>query len=249
MKRAARCALALTVLTGAAEVFDERDKVWRLVTDESMRPPNGQHPPDDFNVTAATIFIGVSSYQDHRCGWTLYNAFTKATNPERITIGVVQQNAEIDSECIDDFCKMWWHMNGMDACPFEANVRILRMHARDARGPIFARHKQQSLIKDSDQFCLQVDAHTDFAYGWDHMLLTDYRNARNKFAVLTTYPNPLQDLSRFADSNGQGGEVPHLCRVDFNSGGMPRNWPARRIRKMKAPKLTNLWAAGLSFSL
>jgi hypothetical protein len=143
---------------------------------------------------------------------------------------------------------MWRTENGTSSCPFKDQITILRIHAQEARGPIIARHKQQGLIK-SEEFCLQVDAHSDFAFGWDHMLLDDYMNTKNKYAVLTSYPHPITELQHNYKTNGQGREIPHLCKVDINAAGMPRNGRARRIRNMRAPKLTNLWAAGLSFSL
>ena len=64
---------------GAVEVFDEITKIWTQVRDESSRVrPKGMVPPDDFVLQSASIFIGVATYQDYRCGSTLYHAFTKA---------------------------------------------------------------------------------------------------------------------------------------------------------------------------
>jgi hypothetical protein len=235
-------------LASSAEIFNEYKKIWMQASDEYTRKPNGQIAPDAFVVDEVSIFIGISSYQDVRCATTLWNAFTKAKNPERITIGVVQQNAVYDEDCIASYCKLWSTRNGTSSCPFKDQVTIKRVHARDATGPVTARHKQQGLIK-SEEFCLQVDAHSDFAYGWDHMLLNDYTNSKNKYAVLTTYPHPTTELKSNPKTNGQSSEVPHLCLIDINGGGMPRNGRARRIRKMLAPRLASLWAAGLSFSL
>ena len=42
-------------------------------------------------------------------------------------------------------------------------------------------------------------------------------------------------------------EVPHLCAIIWE-GGHVRNQQAKAARNLKRPKLTTLWAAGLSFS-
>ena len=42
-------------------------------------------------------------------------------------------------------------------------------------------------------------------------------------------------------------EVPHLCSIQWENGHV-RNMQAKAARLLKKPKLTTLWAAGLSFS-
>ena len=88
------------------------------------------------------------------------------------------------------------------ACPYRHNIRITRRHASTARGPTLARHFQQKLI-GSQEYCLQIDAHSDFMIGWDSELIQQFDAAKNEFAVLTTYPPDIQQLHRHAATNGQ----------------------------------------------
>ena len=36
----------------------------------------------------------------------------------------------------------------------------------EAKGPVFARSRQIETIHDEDDFCMQIDAHTDVVEGW-----------------------------------------------------------------------------------
>ena len=51
--------------------------------------------------------MGIASFRDSRCGQTLFNLFHKAKFPDRISVGVVQQNDEGDSGCLEDFCGIY----------------------------------------------------------------------------------------------------------------------------------------------
>lgn len=57
-----------------------------------------------------------------------------------------------------------------------------------AKGPVFARARQIEVIEDSDDFCMQIDAHSEAVENWDEMIVTEWSQTGNEFAVLTTYP-------------------------------------------------------------
>lgn len=67
-----------------------------------------QHPPetDSWRRSDTTLWTGIASFRDSRCGATLFNLFTKAEYPDRVTAGVVQQNLEGDEECLSSYCKL-----------------------------------------------------------------------------------------------------------------------------------------------
>lgn len=67
-----------------------------------------QYPPvsDSWSRSDATVWAGIASFRDKRCGQTLFNMFSKAAHPERVTAGVVQQNEEGDPSCLERYCEL-----------------------------------------------------------------------------------------------------------------------------------------------
>ena len=63
-----------------------------------------------------------------------------------------------------------------------------------------------------------------------------------------TFPLSIQNVPSLTGRNvNHAHEVPHLCAIIWE-GGHVRNQQAKAARNLKRPKLTTLWAAGLSFS-
>lgn len=179
--------------------------------------------------------------------------------------------------CLDDFCSLikdalavgsHMHLNRLDAaersavdsrngnddqerkkrkCLFANQVRVNRQNAFYSRGPTYARHLQQLLLRD-ELFCLQVDAHTLFAKRWDELLVQDWLLLRNEHAVLTTYLPHIDQIDVQEPEDSATQVVPHLCKTVLGGGGMERNAIASAARSLPRPKLTPLWGAGLSFS-
>lgn len=51
------------------------------------------------------VMVNVAAYRDGtRCGRSVYSFFTQAAHPDRVRVGVVQQNAPGDPDCIESFC-------------------------------------------------------------------------------------------------------------------------------------------------
>ena len=143
------------------------------------RPSLLAHPDD------AAVFVGLAAYRDGvRCGATLFEAFTKAWNPARVVLGVVDQLSEGDPSCLAIYCGMmhehgakpelWarranWetHMagaarqgkEGKAQCLFAAQVRVSKQMASESKGPCLSRSQQADLIEPSDEFCMSMDAH------------------------------------------------------------------------------------------
>jgi hypothetical protein len=100
----------------------------------------------------------------------------------------------------------------------------------------------------SEEFCLQVDAHSDFTKGWDVALIQQWHATGNEFSVLSTYPPDTSQLRDFQDGQARHHEIPMLCEVTITREGNVRNNRATPARNLGVPKLSTGWAAGLSFS-
>eukprot|EP01036_Dinobryon_divergens_P029870 gene29870-39036_t len=199
---------------------------------ESWKDPNTQ------------IFVGVSHYRDNRCSKTVQNIFTKAKYPARIFVGIVQQihTEKDDFSCLRDYCNLY---KGQP-CPHKANIQFIEFTHQEAKGPTYARYLQDSLIKNQE-FCMQVDAHSDFIQNWDVEVASMWGSTNNEYAVLSTIPPDVSLLSK-SGLNGPNQAVPHLCQATFDSRGMAVNLPPLAAVGLTRPLLSPLWSAGFSFS-
>lgn len=115
---------------------------WIALVDDDSNP---QPPPPKSNSWKrpdTSLFVGVSSFRDKRCPQTLVNYFTKAKFPERLTVGVVQQNEHEDVDCVAAYCKLMGNKKEDSTCPYFDNIKIVRVEAKNAAGPCYGRHLQ-----------------------------------------------------------------------------------------------------------
>jgi len=187
-----------------------------------------------------------------RCGLTLFSLLSKAKHPERLRIGILQQNADGDLDCEEELCKLVAFVN--NATPQMARycagvtdhvITTERVEASQSRGPVTARARVNLLRpREADSgFCLQIDSHMLVAQDWDVGLMDQWGKSKNEKAVLSTY---VPDLKELTQVNGRR-EVPVICRLTFHEG-VPRNVPATNAMHLSKPKLSTLWAAGFSFA-
>lgn len=215
-----------------------------------------------------TLLISIASFRDALCPKTLFNLFTKAQYPGRITVSVIQQNVHgEDVDCLDTYCELMeedWKALGNGkggeqfVCPYKEQVLIKRVNAKDARGPQWARAQASKVILDrplgKDEFCLQMDSHMDFVHNFDSHMMEMWAQTDNEYGILSTYVTASENLHLFEGENAKGvngvHEVPHLCMITLQGQhSMPRNWGTKCARALPHPKLTNsIWGAGLSFS-
>lgn len=95
------------------------------------------------------------------------DAFAKAAHPDRLFVGVVEQNAEGDIPCLQTLDDIACDANSPSVlCKFGKQIRLYKQAARDATGPIFARHVGDRLYR-GEYYTLQTDAHMTFVKGWD----------------------------------------------------------------------------------
>ena len=254
----------LTCNNGLACVYMNKDIGW-IPYDPSIETSLGKpYAPktDSWNKTDTTLFVTISSFRDRLCPITIYNLYTKAAYPERITLGVVQQNLDDDIDCLDTYCQMLKDnqaqhdrlslLSSDKECPFREKITMDRVNAHEAKGPTWARARGSLLLRD-EEFCMQIDSHMDFVGKWDTKMMNMWSLTNNEYAVLSTYVAASEQLP-FNEDGGKGmnnvHEVPHLCMVTyFGSYGLIRNYATKCARALPRPKLTNaIWGAGLSFS-
>ncbi|CEG48713.1 RxLR-like protein [Plasmopara halstedii] len=209
-----------------------------------LRPPPA-HVPENFS-----MFVGSSVFRDgYRCGKTLFTAFQRATHPERLQFGILEQIYEGDPTCLNEYCKMAaleWPND--PECRYENQITIDTRDAAESAGCTTARHLQQKLV-GNQEFCLQVDGHSIFTNRWDENILADWVSINNEMAILTMYPHNTHNnmVKENGDNNGINS-VPHLCNIIKGGNGLPRIKAASLIRDSWMPQMAALWGGGYSFS-
>ena len=137
---------------------------------------------DSWNRSETTLFLTIASYRDKLCPVTLFNLFTKARYQERIFVGVVQQNvASVDVDCLMEYCRLI-KQKGAVTCLYEDNIRMDRVDADKAKGPVWARARGSKLLRD-EEFCMQTDAHMDFVPDWDIKMMRMWAQTNNEYGM------------------------------------------------------------------
>ena len=114
-----------------------------------------------------TIFVHVAAYRDPECEHTVSDLFRKASNPERISVGIVlQQMPE------DDY---YFHSN---------RIRAVHINARESKGACWAQSLGYTLYQGED-YVPQIDAHTRFLERWDERLLAELATCPSAKPMLT----------------------------------------------------------------
>jgi len=78
---------------------------WLRLEQNIFRPNTTRRPAPPVVPARPSTFVGISSYRDGaRCGNTLFEVFSKAADPARVTVGVVDQRAAGEPSCLDVYC-------------------------------------------------------------------------------------------------------------------------------------------------
>lgn len=141
-----------------------------------------------------TIFISIASYRDNECPNTITSIFENAAFPERIYLGICQQNADEDVDCFNP--------------NYSNNIRIIRLKDTDAKGPTYARWICSNLYRGEDYF-MQIDSHSKFVKDWDKKLIEMIQSIPDDKAVLSNYPNDWKTIDE------ENEEVPIFCSLTF----------------------------------
>lgn len=160
---------------------------------------------ETFDEPKESIFVSVASYRDQSCMNTIQNIFEQAEFPERVFVGICEQNTtDVQEACVPG--KFTHH----------ANVRRLTIPHTEAKGPTYARYLCSTLFRDETYF-MQIDSHTVFVKDWDSKVIKELRETPNPDkAILTGYPHDSKANTLDEQS------VPILCDSKFNNEGIPQ---------------------------
>jgi hypothetical protein len=154
-----------------------------------------------------SIFVQIASYRDPELVPTIIDLLSKAKNPDRIKIGVVNQyaNDEFDNNIND----------------IKDRVRFLNIYYKESKGTCWARSMAQKLYSGED-FSLQLDSHHRFEQDWDETILDVYDDLNDDKAILTTYPAPYQPTWNY----DQYSKEVYVCRIKgFSADGKIEAFP------------------------
>ena len=194
-----------------------------------------------------SIFVSIASYRDSECIKTIEDLFIKSRYPQRITVGICQQNAPEDPDCL----------SSPSLAPYLNQIKIIRLSHYEAKGPMYARALIEQNLFNDEMFYLQIDSHMLFVPHWDIKMIEQLALCPSENPILTTYPHDFDRLGRkhLVLPNGQ--------RKSLNS--MPPTFIRFREFHKKLhfseqeknifadfpdrPYPSLLWAAGFSFTL
>jgi hypothetical protein len=147
-----------------------------------------------------SIFLSVATYRDENCFNTVYNAYKQSQNPEKLFVGMVQQNCHKecrsgvlanlsmvpvppDDDCYEKFCETDL---GKPICA-NHQLRVLNIDEPESLGPYAARYFTSKLWY-GEQWFMQIDAHMTFATGWDAASVEMLNKAPSEKPILSHYP-------------------------------------------------------------
>lgn len=161
-------------------------------------------------IQRGTIFVSIAAYRDDECKDTVFDLFEKASRPERIFVGVVQQIKDISEDCFEtcEKCR---------ARKRSGHIRQIDFDFTQARGPCFARYQASKLWR-GEEYYMQIDSHMHFEEGWDETLFAEMARTGDPAAVLSSYP-PTDDQMKDFKASGFGQMIIN-CDPKFNEDGL-----------------------------
>jgi hypothetical protein len=179
---------------------------------------NGVTSGEDENDLLDTIFVAISSYRDWQCSRTVESIFSRATHPERIRVGVVDQiRLDVDTPCSIPPLGSCNEYPEQITCHYRHQIDYLSVDAALSVGPVFARHLGHRLYR-GEYFAIQSDAHVDYVLGWDVDIINQWRSAKNEMAILTAYLSGIEDHMNITTGERTSSSRPIMCMSDFEGG-------------------------------
>lgn len=132
-----------------------------------------------YTIKKNTIFVSVASYRDLECSDTINSLFDNADDPNRIYVGICQQNKNdsLKESCISE--KNIKYIN---------NISIHSIPHTEAKGPTYARY-WCSTLWSGQEYYFQIDSHTKFVKGWDTIIINMLNECPNPdLSILSSYP-------------------------------------------------------------
>lgn len=185
------------------------------------------------------IFVSIASYMDPELPKTVNDLLTKATNPDEIHIGIVEQHARGKQH---DFSS-------------NPNIRTSNILAQYAKGAGYARKLAMDLYQGEDYF-FQIDSHMRFEKDWDSKLISILGQAQQLAGtpkvILSQYPAPYfigsDNKDHFPVDDSLYWSKPTWSRVVNTAHG---HWAAHRqeIKDLTKPHPSHTILAGYVFSI
>ena len=158
-----------------------------------------------------TIFVSIASYRDQQCIKTVKSLYSNAKNPMSIFVGICQQNAIGDPDCL----------SGVDKTYFN-NIRVIRIPDIHAKGPTYARYLCSSLW-NGEQYYLQIDSHLLFVKDWDKKLIAMINRLKQQNItkpIISHYPRDISDYHNYDPNSDEKFNLSMICRSSFNENSM-----------------------------
>ena len=183
-----------------------------------------------------SIFLSLATYRDENCLNTVTWAYEKAKNPEKLFVGIVQQNChsdcksgvleggkiesvEPDQDCFQAFCDG----PGKIYCERD-QVRKLDIDEPESLGPYAARYFASKMWYGQSYF-MQTDAHMTFKQDWDQISVDMLERAPSKKPVISHYPpSEKADLEKMAGQPGSRLCGPIFATSDLEGKNLMRRF-------------------------
>jgi len=199
-----------------------------------------------------TIYVSVASYRDYECTPTVTDLYERAQHPERVRVAVIDQAAAGDTPCLSHGPCDDNDPNPTTLCRYRRYIDYYHLDAQLAVGPVFARHLAHRMYR-GEYFAMQVDSHVRFTQDWDSYLVQHWKNAKNEYAVLSTYLSDINGRIDPVTHQGTQPSRPIMCNSDFEGAGDNKHLrhgqqPEGVSMIQGQPTLQPFWAAGFSFA-
>ena len=184
------------------------------------------------------IFVSIASYRDAQLVPTVEDLLAKATQPERLRIGIC-----------------WQHSAEDPPLPFQDDprLRILDVDWRASRGACWARAEIMKRWQGEPWF-LQTDSHCRFATGWDRRMIEMaaglIQSGTSAKPILSTYAAPFTPATVPTAKERLAGDPQSMAVQTFTDDGIPQlkplgipNW-----RKRTRPLHARFLSAGFLFT-
>ncbi len=154
---------------------------------------------DNCPLNERTIYVAIASYRDYQCRDTVTSIFERASHPDRIRVGVIDQIDDGEDIHCDAPYEPCSENPEQMLCKYKNQLDILQVDPLLSVGPVFARHLGHRLYR-GEYYYMQSDAHVTYANNWDIDIISQQEATKNEMAVLSTY------LSKFEGSLDENGD-------------------------------------------
>jgi [Skp1-protein]-hydroxyproline N-acetylglucosaminyltransferase len=215
-----------------------------IVLDEKLRENLIKKYIDKDQLTRPTILVSISSYRDPELCITLEDLYDKALFPDRIHVGIVEQNDPSDPPTC----------HATNAKIDKKHLKIKTLHYSQAKGPTYARSLCEKHWSGEDYY-LMVDSHMRFEPGWDVELIEMIlKTRRPRRSIITMYPEGYE-----RNVNHKTGTIEYMINIrkgwrfeqlkKFNDQGIVEFESVSSMKlPPKTPQHVPMYAACFAFS-